>query len=82
MELCLEEECRLCGLTISSMVVMQQHYEGKIHSKKVGGEIEVQVQVQVQAIKEKWKKMWWCRSRTEGGGCDKGGGAEGGGEGG
>ena len=36
MELCLEEECRLCGLQISSMVVMQQHYEGKTHAKKVG----------------------------------------------
>merc|ERR1719431_1663214 len=32
---CLEEECRLCGLQISSMVVMQQHYEGKTHAKKV-----------------------------------------------
>merc|ERR1719350_527234 len=40
MELCLEEECRLCGLQISSMVVMQQHYEGKTHAKKVAAELE------------------------------------------
>jgi len=35
LELCLEDECKLCGVQITSFIQRKQHYDGAKHEKKV-----------------------------------------------
>merc|ERR1719278_2568263 len=40
LDLCEEEECRVCGIVITSMLVCEQHYDGAKHNKKIAVELE------------------------------------------
>lgn len=40
LKLCLYTECKLCGVQLKSDMMCKQHYEGKLHFKKVNLELE------------------------------------------
>jgi len=40
LDLCEEEECRICGIVITSMLVCEQHYDGAKHNRKIAVELE------------------------------------------